>query len=82
MTRLSRDLIALTFFSQRRYHFNCILNEVSETSSVIKGSKGNVAIVVVVVITLMSHIVVPVVSGLPVTVPVLSVAVLTAFRLI
>ena len=54
----------------------------SKVSFTIEGLKGNVAVVVVVVITLVSPIVVPVVSGLPVTVPVLSVAVLTAFRLI
>src|SRR6266566_3728108 len=44
MTRLSRDLIALIFFSQRRYRSNCILNEVFEAFSVIEGSRGSVAV--------------------------------------
>jgi len=51
------------------------LNEVSETSSVIKGSKENVAIVVVIV-TLVFPVVFPMVLGLPVAVSVFSVAVL------
>src|SRR6266566_1398439 len=72
MTRLSRDLIALTFFSQRRYRFSCILSEVSETSSVIEGSGGNVAVVVVVVTALVSPVAVPMVSELPVAVRVAS----------
>jgi len=50
-----------------------------EVSSVIEGSKGNVAIVVTM---LMSPVVVPVISGLPIAVPMLSVTVLTAFGLI
>src|SRR6266566_8410577 len=40
MTRLSRDLIALTFFSQRRYRSSCILNEMScYVSDLEKGEK-------------------------------------------
>ncbi len=51
----------------------------SDASFIIEGSGGNVAVVVLVVATaLVSPVVVPVVSGLPVAVPVLSVAVLTA----
>ncbi len=54
----------------------------SETSSVIEGLKGNVIVVVIVVTALMSPVVVPVVSGLSVAVPVLSVSVLIASGLI
>ncbi len=50
----------------------------SETSSTIEGSEGNVAIVVVVVTALVSPVVVPMISELPVAVPMLSVAVLMA----
>ena len=75
-------MIALTFFSQRRYRSNCILNETSEVSSVIEGSKGNVAVVIVVITALVSLIVVPMVSELLITVPVFSIAVLTASGLI
>jgi len=58
------------------------LKETSETSSVIKNSRGNVAVVVVVVIALMSSVVVPVVLGLPVAVPEVSIVVLMASGLI
>jgi len=58
------------------------LKETSETSSVIEGSKGNVTVVVIVVTALVSPVVVPVVSGLPVAVLEVSVAVLTASGLI
>ncbi len=75
--RLSRDLIALTFFFQRRYRFNCILNKTFEISFTIKGSKGNVTIVVIIITTLISSVVIPVVSKLPVAVSVLSIVVLT-----
>ncbi len=51
---------------------------VFKTSSAIEGSRGNVAVFVVVVTALMSLMVVPVVSGLPVAVPMLSVSVLIA----
>jgi len=54
------------------------LNEAFETSSAIEGSKGNIAVVVVVVTTLVSLVVVPVVSRFPIAVPVFSVAVLIA----
>ena len=78
MMRLSKDLIILTFFFQHRYHSNYILNEASNVSFIIEGLKGNVTVVVVIITTLISPVVVPMVSELPVTVPVLSVAVLTA----
>jgi len=55
---------------------------VSKAFSTIEGSEGNIAIVVVVATTLISPVVVPVVSGLFVAVPVLSVAVLTTSGLI
>jgi len=58
------------------------LNEAFETSSTIEGSRGNVAIVVIVITTLMSSMVVPVVSGLFIAVPVLSIAVLMVSGLI
>ncbi len=49
----------------------------SETSFAIEGSRGNVAVVIIVVTALVSSVVVPVVSGLPVAVPKVSVVVLT-----
>jgi len=58
------------------------LNEASETSSAIKGSRGNIAVVIIVVTALVSSVVVPVVSGFPVAVSILSVAVLMASGLI
>ncbi len=49
MTRLSRDLMALTFFSQHLYVSSCILRDESEALSVTEGSGGNVPGVVVTV---------------------------------
>ena len=49
MTRLSKDLIALIFFSQRLYVSSCILSEESEALSMIEGSGGSVPGVVVIV---------------------------------
>jgi len=49
MTRLSRDLMALTFFSQRLYVSSCILRDESEALFVIEGSGGSVPGVVVTV---------------------------------
>ncbi len=80
--RLLRDLIVLTFFSQRWYCSNCILNETFEMSSVMEGSKGNVIVVVVIIIALVSSVVVPVVSRLLIAVLMFSIAVLIVSRLI
>ena len=49
-----------------------------ETFFTIEGSKRNIAIVVIIITVLVSSMVVPIVSGLPITVPEVSVAVLTA----
>jgi len=42
MMRLSRDLMALTFFSQRLYVSSCILRDESEALFVTEGSGGSV----------------------------------------
>ena len=49
MTRLSRDLMALTFFFQRLYISNYILRDKSKTLSMIEGSRGSVLGVVITV---------------------------------
>ena len=68
MTKLSKDLMALTFFSQRLYVSSYILRDESETLSVTKDSKGNVPEVAITMP--ISSITVSAVSELPIAVAV------------
>ncbi len=68
MTRLSRDLMALTFFSQRLYVSNCILKDEFEALSITEDSRESVPEVAITMPV--SPVAVSAVSELPVAVAV------------